>query len=260
MKRSISEEIAGFVSRYQQIHLTETCWRAPLVGYASASDPDFHKLRTVVGPTHAMPIDLLEEAKTVVAYFLPFDEETVKSNVKGETSSRKWVQAYLETNKLIQDLGLHMKSHLEGLGHAAINTPVTHNFDPEELISDWSHRHVAFIAGLGRFGLNNMLITKKGCCGRLGSLITSAYMEPDTRKKVETCLYHYNGKCMKCTERCVNEALFEKRFDRHKCYEMCLCNEEIFRPAGRADVCGKCLVDVPCSIMNPVSKISRSGK
>lgn len=260
MKQSLFEEITGFVARYQQVHHTDTCWRMPLVGYATASDPVFHTLRSVVRPTHVMPTDLLEEANTVVAFFLPFDEETIKSNVKGETSSRKWVQVYLETNNLIRDLGLHMKSRLEGLGHAAISTPVTHSFDPEELISDWSHRHVAFIAGLGQFGLNNMLITEKGCCGRLGSLITSANIEPDTRGETEACLYRHNGKCMKCTERCVNEALFEKRFDRHKCYEMCLRNEKIHRPLGKADVCGKCLVDVPCSIMNPVSEMNRSGK
>ena len=52
----------------------------------------------------------------------------------------------------------------------------------KNLISDWSHRHVAVIAGLGKFGLNNMLITDNGCCGRVGSFITDLKIEPTKRK------------------------------------------------------------------------------
>lgn len=36
-------------------------------------------------------------------------------------------------------------------------------------MSEWSHRHAAYIAGLGIFGINNMLITNKGCVGRIPS-------------------------------------------------------------------------------------------
>ncbi len=111
-----------------------------------------------------------------------------------------------------------------------------------------------YIAGLGNFGLNNMLITSKGCCGRVGSFITTIEMEPDIRDDRPACMYKYDGSCMKCTKRCVNEALFEKQFDRFKCYEMCLENVKIRHSIGYADVCGKCLVAVPCSHANPANK------
>ena len=40
-------------------------------------------------------------------------------------------------------------------------------------------------------------------------------------------------------------------FNRHKCYEMCLDNDRFHSELGLVDVCGKCLVNVPCSTKNP---------
>ena len=230
------------------------------MGFASALDPLFGTLKEVVTPTHAMPRDLLTDAHTVVAFFLPFEESTIRSNVEGETSSRAWAQAYVATNGLIVELCTHMKWCLEYRGHAVTVTPPTHNYDPAELVSDWSHRHVAFVAGLGTFGLNNMLITDSGCCGRIGSFVTSVNVAPDLRPEADACLYYHNASCIKCVERCVNDALFVDRFDRHKCHEMCLRNEELFQFLGRAGVCGKCLVGVPCSSINPVSKLYQDAE
>ena len=112
--------------------------------------------------------------------------------------------------------------------------------------------NVAIISGLGTFGLNNMLITDKGCCGRIGSFITDLKLEPTKRKTGESCLYKHMGTCTKCVARCVNEALTVDGFDRHKCYEMCLYNDNLHSGIGLCDVCGKCLVGVPCATVNPV--------
>ena len=164
----------------------------------------------------------------------------------------EWVQAYIETNVLIEKLGHHIKNYLETLGFDVAVTPPTHHFDPVNLVSDWSHRHVAFVAGLGRFGLNNMLITQSGCCGRVGSMVTSMKAEADVRPETEACLFHYDGSCLRCVERCVNDALSSDIFNQEKCYSHCLENEALYREMGKADVCGKCLVGLPCSWTNPV--------
>ena len=57
--------------------------------------------------------------------------------------------------------------------------------------------------------------------------------------------------CKKCVDRCVNDALKVDSFNRHKCYETCLDNAEFHTELGLADVCGKCLVNVPCATKNP---------
>ncbi|MHC4945272.1 MAG: 4Fe-4S binding protein [Planctomycetota bacterium] len=254
MKQEIKAAIERFVRNYPERQKTATLWETPLTGFAAADDPLFDRLKSAVGPTHAMPQDLLKEARTVIAFFLPFLIDLAKTNKKGRDASREWAIAYLETNRLIHDLSEHLKQFLESRGHAACLMPATHNFDPKRLKSDWSHRHVADIAGLGRFGFNNMMITDKGCCGRIGSLITSLAVEADARPEGEACLYRLDGTCLKCVDRCVNDALLEDRFDRFKCHEMCLQNEKLHLSLGKADVCGKCLVTVPCSHRIPKKK------
>ena len=57
--------------------------------------------------------------------------------------------------------------------------------------------------------------------------------------------------------RCVGDALSAERFDRKRCYAVCLHNEERHRELGKADVCGKCLAGVPCSFVDPVRAASR---
>ncbi len=254
-KEAVCTEIRKFVSRYQNLQASETRWQTPLVGFASATDPIFHKFKQIVTPTHSLPRDLLPDAGTVVAFFLPFDKSIVSSNITGRLASREWAQAYVDTNAFIQKVGQHMMNFIEKSGHAVFVTPPTHNFDPKILLSDWSHRHVAFAAGLGRFGLNNMLITEKGCCGRIGSFVTTLTIEPDSRPDREACLFKHNNSCQQCVSRCVNDALFTGEFNRHKCYDILLQNEQKHKTLGTADVCGKCLVAIPCATMDPVKAL-----
>ena len=158
------------------------------------------------------------------------------------------IQDFLKEYQNSQDISTRWDVPIVGFASA----------DEAKLISDWSHRHIAYIAGVGNFGLNNMLITDKGCCGRIGSFITSAKIAPDIRADVPACLYKYDGSCRKCVQRCVNEALFENSFNRFKCYDMLLENVKELSSIGYADVCGKCLVAVPCSHINPVMKKRQS--
>ena len=215
----------------------------------------FYNLRDVVSPSHSLPKDFLQEAKTVVSYFIPFDEVTIKSNIEGKESSKIWAKTYIETNQLIVDLNIFMKNELQKLGYKSNIIPATHNFDNEKLICDWSQRHVAVIAGLGTFGLNNMLITDNGCCGRIGSFITDLLIDPTEKVTGNNCLYKHMNTCKKCVDRCVNNALKVDCFDRNKCNEMCLYNDKIHSDIGFSDVCGKCLVNVPCSTTNPVKQM-----
>jgi epoxyqueuosine reductase QueG len=253
-KEEIRAEIVGFVARHGGERGTETRWRRPLAGFASAADPLFARFRSVVSPSHFMPGDLLPGARTVIAFFVPFEPGTARANLAGRLAAREWAMAYIETNALIAELGAHLAAMLESRGHGAAATPATHNFDERTLVSSWSHRHVAWAAGLGAFGLNNMLITAQGCCGRLGSVLTTLELEADPAPAAEACLHKRGFPCGACARRCVNEALFEDRFDRGRCHAICRENGENFRPLGKATVCGKCVVGLPCSFAIPLEK------
>ncbi|WP_233487064.1 MULTISPECIES: epoxyqueuosine reductase [unclassified Halanaerobium] len=253
LKQWIRNLICDYIKNYEQRDDIKTEWKEAVVGFADADDKLFLKLKKAVSPTHAAPGDFLKHARTVICFFIPFADWVSESNVKGKYSSREWARAYVETNALIDDMNRHIKKELEKMNFQAALIPATHNFDEENLKSDWSHRHAAYIAGVGTFGINNMLITEKGCCGRVGSLITNLEMEATKRGNKENCLNKAGGSCSVCAERCVNNSLSVDFFDRHKCYSLLLENDDLYSEMGLTDACGKCCVALPCSFVNPNS-------
>lgn len=253
MEKAIENLIIDYVNKYMESPGIRTKWKKPLIAFADARDPLFHKLKEVANPEHLLPEDILNGANTVITYFLPFDESIPISNMEGKNSSIEWARAYIETNNLIGSLNDYLIESIEKMDYKAAKLNPAMNMDYEKLISLWSNRHVAYIAGLGTFGLNNMLITQNGCCGRLGNVVTNMKIESTKRPDREYCLFKHNGSCAYCVDKCVNNALFRDRFDRFKCFEMCLENDNIHSElGGEAQVCGKCLTVVPCSFKNPV--------
>ena len=201
-----------------------------------------------------MPADILPGAKAVIVFFLPFQQWLGKENDQaGFHAARSWAESYVATNELIRAINEYLKKRLEDAGYAAAITPATHNFDEQKLVSRWSHKHLAFIAGLGKFGCNHLLITASGCCGRLGSIATSMPLSPTPRLVEEWCLEKAGIECSACVSKCAYEALFETKYDRHRCYEQCLINDRFFDDLPLVDVCGKCGCEVPCSYSNPTT-------
>ena len=252
MKSLLETFIEDYVKKYKSQRRILTDWRVPLVSFADARNPLFNRLKIVVGTTHVLPSDLLSDAKTVIIYFIPFSEEIASSNTNEGHASRRWATAYLETNQMILDLNESMSNMLEKHGYRSTSTAPTHDFDQSKLVSRWSHKHVAFISGIGKFGIHNMIITKRGCCGRLGSIVTNAAIEPSRMdESVESCLYRIGRSCGLCASKCTCGALRTDGFDKHKCYEQCMENASVYSEMGLADVCGKCASGVPCSHSDP---------
>lgn len=250
---AIERLIVDFVAHYPDQKKVKTGWLKPLIGIAKASHPLFLQFKDIVHAQHLTPMELLPEAKSVVAFFIPFEGELHRENYLEEHHcSRSWAVAYGETNQLISDTTAHAKKELESQGHLVAVVPPTHNFDEKTLLSNWSHRHVAYVAGVGRFGHHNLLITEKGCTGRLGSFVTDAELTPSPSGQGEFCLHRAGFKCLKCVERCQYDALFPENFDRFACHRQCRVNDRHYKDLGLVEVCGKCSAMVPCSITNPV--------
>lgn len=253
-KEGIRREIA----RFTDLHRAPSTGDGPLTAIAAADDPLFRRLKQSVSPDHFLPGDLLPGAKAVVAFFIPFEKSVTRGNVSGPDASPEWARAYIDTNLLIAAVSRHLTAVIEAAGFKTAVTPATHNFDPVLLVSAWSHRHIAVVAGLGRMGVNNMLITEKGCSGRLGSFVTTLPLEADERTGRESCLHLGGKECLRCVGRCVGGALSPAGFDRAKCHAVVKRNEVLHRDLGKADVCGKCLVGLPCSWTDPVAALERS--
>ncbi len=227
---------------------TITPYRRPLIGYARADDPHFLRIRTeTLARDHLLPPDLLPGARSVLAFFLPFAESVVQANRHHDYTAREWVVAYVETNRLIARICETLKEELAARGVRAANEPPTHNFDPVELVSRWSHKSVAAIAGLGSFGLHHMLITPAGCAGRFGTVVLDAELEATPQVEEEYCLYHYDGSCLVCVEDCPVGALSEEGLDRKGCYEYLNQVDRFYADLEPGDCCGKCALG-PCAL------------
>lgn len=249
----LKSEIQAAMSHWRHPE-EENTWRDPLLAVASADDPLFPKLREVVDPDHAMPSDLVPDARSVLVFFLPFHRSIGRENDLEEYySSSSWADMYVETNLLIREICNYLKGCIERLGYRAATTPATHNFDEQKLVSRWSHKHLGYIAGLGTFGHHRLLITEAGCCGRLGSLVTDMPIPPTPRPAGEWCLARAGKRCHACVSKCVFGALQKDSYDRHRCYDQCLANIPRHQGSSITDVCGKCGCEVPCSYQIPVA-------
>ena len=268
MKQQIRELIQTYISEYQQREEIATCFGEPLVGFADAWHPYIQSLPEVISPTHELPQNILPDAKIIIAYYVPFTKDLAKTNrTGGITASPEWARAYEETNALFAELNeeiirfIHAKA-----GHAGI-TPKAVTFYQDRLISDWSQRHIAYAAGLGTFGLNNMLLTRCGCCGRFSTVLTNLDLEADQPLTEEYCLYKKNGTCGACVMHCPTGALTYDGYDRFKCYAVCKENAKIYTQFGSSytnedgsgsnsvgsEVCGKCITGSPCAFWNLTS-------
>jgi len=238
---------------------TEGFWQTPLL-VSAPIDERFELLPQIAFNEHMHPRDLLATAKSLIVFFIPFKRELVKENKKGDRPCRNWGLAYVETNDLIGRLSQAIAAFLVKKGFKSGLTPATHNFDEDILMARWSHKHLAFLANLGRFGTHHMLITPVGCAGRLGSLVTEADL--GDHPMIETdlaCLLKAGKKCGKCIEACPVDALSENGFDRRRCWKRLNENRKTLDYFAdlpeTTHVCGKCAALMPCSFSNPVSKL-----
>ncbi len=250
-KEELSKLVREKVEENNKKNDINTSWRSPLTGAADAEDDLFPELKEAVSLDHMLPKDMLPEARSVFCYFLPFESFIPESNAGGDIASETWAKAYLETNNLIGRINNSLQYRIEEMGGRAEFASATHNFSREELISFWSHKHVAFIAGLGNFGVHKVFITEKGCAGRLGSIVTDLEMPASERPEQEFCLARADQECRKCIENCTFSALTDEGLDKERCYQICLRSSNYYESEDM-DCCGKCTVDTPCTMENPV--------
>ncbi len=249
----LSELISGIVRGEVVEADTETHYREPLVGFAAADDVRWAELRRVVTPVHMLPQELLPGAQSAVSFFIPFESSVVEANaLRRGPVAHEWAVAYVETNALIGQITRRLIESLAPLGIRGAAEPATYNFDPVTLVSRWSHKSVAVIAGLGSFGVHHLVITDAGCAGRFGSVVIDAELPVSTSDSMERCLYYHDGSCLACVSRCPIGALdLDTGIDKQRCWTRCQAVAKMYAEVGKADVCGKCALG-PCATQSPV--------
>lgn len=246
----------------------------PLVGFASADDALFLKYKSVIGPFHWTPDEVLlhafgidgDTARTVICWVLPITAATRASNRKeNRYPSREWgrTRNYGELfNDAVRRLVVDLVVEKGGRAAAPMLLDQWSRVDDPEigLASTWSERHAAYAAGLGTFSINDGFITSLGITHRIGSVVTDLCLEPSAkfyRDYRENCLTCRGIECGICITRCPVRAITPDGHDK------ALCNEYTYGPAFKKlsekyDAehvgCGLCQTDVPCENKIPDSK------
>lgn len=127
----------------------------------------------------------------------------------------------MRINQMFLDINKYLIQLIEQWGYHAVSPQPVGMIDNTHIYSNWSQRHIAYAAGLGTFGVNNMLITDAGTCGL-------------------------------CVRRCPIHALdLKKPFDRNACASRL----GLFEKRLGADACGKCTTQLPCTYHSPLKKL-----
>jgi len=237
-------------------------WEEPVVAVAAADDPLFETLKQpqAVGPMHFNPDYWLPGAKSVISFFLPFSKAMKKTyDRKSALPSLEWVSGRQNGEVFLNVARRALARYLEKQGGRAIVPNLDLRYRAVNLIPNWSERHVAFIAGVGTFGLHAGLLTAKGAAGRIGSVVTDLEIEPTKRPYTdihEYCLRYFDGSCDACIQRCPVGAINSTEKDHLICITNGASN---IRPAFQDwgyHSCGHCQNHLPCSDGIP-SKILR---
>jgi len=253
----------------------ERIFDEPLVGFARGDDPIFKEYKGVIGSFHLTPQEIMRwQAEqngveppgaadiSVVSYILPIIKETKRDNARREEwLSERWAQTRRAGEMFSRTVAGEIVAELMGDGILAVAPDSAPFFGKKKYpgpgwASPWSHRHMAYAAGLGTFGVHDFLITEKGAAHRCGSFVVALKLSPDRKRPDDIhahCLFHQNGTCLECAKKCPVQAISEKGHDKDLCYgrvakslKYCIRNYHTFIIG-----CGLCSTGVPCESAIP---------
>lgn len=262
----------------------EPIFDPPLVGFVRGNDLIFDQYKEIIGPHHFTPWEIMKwqaenngveppDAKdiSVVSFVMPITRSTRMDNAAAvDWPSERWAQTRLLGEILSQTIVGEIVADLMNRGILAVSPDVTPKFNKKRYpkvgwASPWSHRHIAYAAGLGTFGMQDFLITERGCAHRLGSFVVNLKLKPNRQRPEDihaNCLHYQGHKCLKCAKRCpVNAITAENAHNKETCYQKvaqslkyCNKNYHIFIYG-----CGLCATGVPCEsgIPEPLRKSAK---
>jgi epoxyqueuosine reductase len=173
----------------------------PLVGIADVrrwEEPPFQPWM----PKEFFPQSIVPGARSVVVIGLP-----VQLPVLETSPSIYYRELYNVLNSLLDQYSYRIAEFLNKEGFPSVFVPRDGYGSIEVLLEKplafFSHRHAAYCAGLGTFGVNNMILTPEyGPRVRFGSVITAAPLPADPVREDNLCI-----RCMRCVRMCPSSAL-----------------------------------------------------
>lgn len=271
----IENAIKCFVSQSRKNRLSlidnTPIFDEPLVAFARGDDPIFLQYKEIIGHFHLTPRETLQQSLdgpvagdlSVIAWVLPITRRTRLSNRRMKSHpSLRWAHTRWDGERFNKSLRRYVVSLLRDRGYRAVAPFVEPSFKicrlPNGYSSNWSERHIAYVAGLGTFSLSDGLITPKGIAMRCGSVVAEIALTPSPRvyaSHTANCPFLKDGTCGVCIERCPAEAITPEGHDKNLCWSY---QDKIRSPFQQkykvTDIgCGLCQTSVPCEWRIPRS-------
>ena len=220
-----------------------------LVSFGSADDELFavYKSSDIIGDHHMTPREWLPTGNTVISYFLSYTDAVKRANAQDFSwPADEWLCGRYEGQQVVAALATFLQELLIEQGFQSVAPSLDPRFkaggDAGRFTSNWSERHAAYVSGLGTFALTKGIITEKGACGRLGSVITALELPVTARPYSE--LYEYCIGCGVCISNCPVQAI---SFAEGKLHQPCSdFSDKVLEKHRPRYGCGKCQVGVPC--------------
>jgi epoxyqueuosine reductase len=260
---------------------SDPAWEDFLLGFAAGDDPLWHELKTAAGPEHWTPDEAFGAAMpavdgdpgsvagppapaelTVISWAISQTEATKASNRReSRMPSEPWARARIFGQQANAVLHLAVLDALRAAGYEAVAPGLIPAWREVGKLtnrwhSTWSERHVAYVSGLGTFGLSGGLITAKGQAVRFGSVIVKAFI-PATPRPYSTpfayCLELSGPGCAACADRCPTGSVDVAGRDKPACSRhVAFSQEYVTENYGFAGYgCGLCQTGVPCESSIP---------
>jgi ferredoxin len=275
--RFIESEIYGFVRTSPLNRMPDDAGQVifdePMVRFADGNDSLFAQYKDIIAPIHLTPHEALSLAMDlkqeeipdrlyVISWILPITLKTRKSNrTKKNDPSILWAYTRWYGELFNEALRAYVVKVLTEKGFMAAAPGVGPHFRQERnekgYYSNWSERHVAYVAGHGTFSLSDGFITDRGIAHRCGSVVTDFMLTASPRAAstpFSNCTFYVDGSCRACIKRCPAGAITEAGHDKIRCRDY---QREYF--ASMRDKlkvgntgCGLCQTGVPCEFKNPV--------
>ncbi len=178
----------------------------PLVGIANVERWRYPPFQPWI-PEDFFPQSIYTEAKSVIVIGLPITLPVLETS-----PSIYYHELYNTVNSLLDQYTYRLSNFLDEKGYPSLFVPrdgyAGINALQKDPIAFFSHRHAALLAGLGTFGVNNVLLTPQfGPRVRFGSILTTASIPPDPMIKEDLCT-----RCMICVGSCPVQALAEDAY------------------------------------------------
>ncbi len=191
-------------------------------------------------PEEFWPQSIYPETKTVIVIGLPVPLPIVET-----APSIYYHELYKTINAMLDSKAYEIANFLTEKGHGAIYLPRDAYGGVEILIEKpfafFSHKHAAYLAGMGSFGHNNVLLTSQyGPRVRFTSIFTTAEIPASTIEIKDLCT-----RCLLCAKNCPVSAIpLNGEFPPPMDKKLCAIRSEQLRDEYRSP-CGICIKVCP---------------